>query len=96
MSIDEKDFVVHLLKKTGVQRIISRLDSSATVHPENEEYIEFELTMAECEELIGELSYEANHNRKKRISYQACEIAESLESQWYFAKRFNAIKSENK
>lgn len=87
MSADEKEFVVNLLQKTSVQRIVSRLNSSSTAHPDNEDYIEFELTLAECEELIGELSYEANHNRKKNVSYQACEIAESLEGQWYDARR---------
>lgn len=86
MFADDKEFVVNLLQHTSVQRIVERLHSSS-VHPENDDYIEFELTIDECEELIGELSYEANHNRKKRVSNQACEIAESLESQWYDAKR---------
>jgi len=89
MSADEKDFVVHLLRHTTVFHIVKRMQSSSTVHPENEDYIEFELTLTECEELIGELSYEANHNRKKQVSYQAYEIAESLESQWYEAKRMS-------
>lgn len=89
MSVDEKEFVVNLLQRTTVFHIVKRMQSSSTVHPENEDYIEFELTLTECEALIGELSYEANHNRKKHVSYQAFEIAESLESQWYEAKRIS-------
>jgi hypothetical protein len=87
ISIDDKEFVVNLLQHTSVQRIVDRLQASSTVHPENDDYIEFDLTIDECEELIGELSNEANHNRKKHVSHQAGEIAESLESQWYNAKR---------
>jgi hypothetical protein len=89
MSAYDKEFVVNLLQHTSVQRIVDRLQSLSTAHPENDDYIEFELTIDECGELIGELSYEANHNRKKRVSNQACEIAESLESQWYEAKRIS-------
>ena len=95
MSNDEEEFVVNLLQQTSVQRIVERLQSSSTVHPENEDYIEFELTINECEEIIGELSYEANHNRKKHVSNQAYEIAESLESQWRDAKRANRITLPN-
>ena len=89
MSLDDQEFVVNLLQHTSVQRIVERLQSSSMVHPENDDYIEFELKLDECEELIGELSYEANHNRKKHVAHQACEIAESLESQWYEEKRIS-------
>lgn len=87
MSTDDKDFVIELLQETSVERIVDTLQSSSTVHPDNEHYIECELTIRELEELVGELSYEANHNRKKRVANQACDIAESLENQLRYAKR---------
>ena len=40
---------------------------SSTVHPDNEDYIECEITISELEDLVGELSYEANHNRKNGL-----------------------------
>jgi len=86
MSVDDKEFVIHLLQQTSLQRIVERFQSLSTAHPDNEDFIELKLTISEIEELIGELSYEANHNRKKRIATHACEIAESLESQLWYKK----------
>ena len=37
-------------------------------------------------DLVGELSYEANHNRKKRVAAEACDIAEDLEHQLWSEK----------
>ena len=87
LSVYEKEFVVSLLQKTSVQRMIDRLRLSSTMHSDHEDYIEFELSIHELEELVGELSYEANHNRKKQIAMLACEIADSLEGQLFRAKR---------
>lgn len=81
LSTSEKDFVIGLLQQTTVQRVLDKLKSSSTPHPDNREYIECELTISEVEDLIGELSYEANHNRKKQIAADACDIAECLEGQ---------------
>lgn len=86
LSAYEKEFVVSLLEHTSVRRILDKLKSSSTVHPDNEDYIECEVTIRELEDLVGELSYEANHNRKKQVSSQACEIADSLENQLWAAK----------
>ena len=86
LSAYDKEFVVNLLQKTSVQRVLEKLQSSSTVHPDNEDYIECELTIYELEDLIGELSYEANHNRKKQIAKQSCDIADHLESQLWDAK----------
>ena len=87
LSAYEKDFVIELLQHTTVQSILDQLMSSATPHPDNEDYIECELTIPEIEDLIGELSYEANHNRKKWVAAEACDIAECLEHQlWSAAK----------
>lgn len=87
LSSYKKDFVISLLQHSHVRATLERLNLSSTVHPDNEDYIECELTIYEVEELIGELSYEANHNRKKRTAEMACEIAESLENQLFSAKR---------
>jgi hypothetical protein len=87
LSADEKEFIIKLLQKTSVQRILDRLQSSSTVHPDHKDFIECELTISELEGLIGELSYEANHNRKKSISMQACDIADGLEHQLRCAQR---------
>jgi hypothetical protein len=81
LSVYEKDFVIGLLQQTTVQGVLDKLKSSSTPHPDNREYIQCELTVSEVEDLIGELSYEANHNRKKLIAAEACDIAECLEYQ---------------
>src|SRR5262249_18455377 len=86
LSVDEKEFVIKLLKNTSVQRILDHLQSSSTTHPDSEDYIECELTIDELEDLIGELSYEANHNRKILVAEQACDIADGLENQLRYAK----------
>ena len=86
LSLFDQKFAISLLQNTSVRRILERLKLLSTVHPDNEDYIECELTIREVEELVGELSYEANHNRKKRVAEQACDIADSLENQLWTAK----------
>ncbi len=86
LSAYDKEFVINLLQNTTVQKILDHLQSTSTIHSENEDFIECELTINELEELIGELSYEANHNRKKLVAQQACDIAENLENQLWDAK----------
>lgn len=51
------------------------------MHPECDEFVTVELTKYYAEELAGQLSFEANHNRNKNTSERACEIAESVEIQ---------------
>ena len=87
LSEYEKNFIIKILENTSVQRILNHLKTSSTLHPENEDFIECELVIDEVEELIGELSYEANHNRKKWVAQQACDIADGLENQLWNAKR---------
>ena len=81
----EQQFIIDLFKKSYVESVTKKLILSSTVHPDNEDYVECEITIRELKDLIGELSYEANHNQKKRIAEQACEIADSLESQLWSA-----------
>lgn len=87
LSLYEKEFIIKILQHTTVQRVIDHLQSSSKIHPDNEDFIECELAIHEVEDLIGELSYEANHNRKKWVAQQACEIADGLEYQLWDAKR---------
>ena len=86
LSAHDKDFVIDLLQQTTVQRVLDKLASSSIPNPDNEDYIECELTLSELEALVGELSYEANHNRKKQVAAVACDIAECLEQQLWSAK----------
>jgi hypothetical protein len=87
LSLYEKEFIIKILQHTTAQRAIDHLQSSSTIHPDNENFIECELAVHEIEDLIGELSYEANHNRKKWVAQQACEIADGLEYQLRDAKK---------
>lgn len=87
LSLYEKEFIIKLLQHTTVQRVVDHLQSSSTIHPDNEDFIECELAVHEVEALIGELSYEANHNRKKWVAQQACDIADGLENELWNAKQ---------
>jgi len=87
LSTWEKEFIISLFQDTHLKGITKKLIQSSTIHPDNEDYVECELTIRELEELVGELSYEANHNRKRRLAEQACEIADSLENHLWRANR---------
>jgi len=81
ISLEAKEFLMVWLPKTYLKGLEKKF-KHATVHPECDEYIECEFTRHEVEEMVGELSYEANHNRSKRVASLACDIADSLEMQW--------------
>lgn len=85
LSVYDQQFIIDLFKKSRfLKAIINKLAQTSIEHPDSDEYLECELTKYELQELVGELSYEANHNQSKRISEQACEAADSLEVQiWY-------------
>ena len=87
LSAYDKEFIIKILQNTSAQRAVDHLQSASTMHAENENYIECELAIDEVEDLIGELSYETNHNRKKSIAQQACDIADSLENQLWDVKQ---------
>ena len=95
MSTDDKEFIVNLLQHTTVYNIVKRLSSSSTVHPENEDYIEFELTLEECEYLIGELSYEANHNRKNMFPIKPVKLLSLWKANGTMQSAFNGAKLTN-
>ena len=80
LAVYHQKFIIDLFRGYRlVAEIIKKLSQSSTMHPDNDEYIECEVGRDSLEDLVGELSYEANHNRSKIISEQACEAAESLE-----------------
>lgn len=86
ISLYDQEFVVKLLNKSRLRSVINNLVATSTVHPDNEDYVECKIAMSALEDLVGELSYEANHNRSKIIAAQACDVAESLEGQLYNEK----------
>ena len=87
LSVYDYEFVINLFEKYyRLEDTITQMIRTSSVHPDSEEYVVCEITIFDLGELVGELSYEANHNRKKRISAQACEVADSLESQLYWEK----------
>lgn len=52
-------------------------------HPECDEFIVCELNSNDVKELAGQLSFEANHNRNKRIAERADDLADCIETQLY-------------
>ena len=80
---EDQEFIIGLLNRTHLMGIIKNI-RLATVHPECDEFILCELTTYDAEELVGQLSFEANHNRKKRVSCRASDIADSIEAQLGF------------
>ncbi len=81
ISIEEKVFLIKWLPKTYLKGLEKKF-KYATVHPECDEYIECEFTRSEVEDMVGELSYEANHGKSARTAAFACDLADSLEMQW--------------
>lgn len=82
---EDRDFIIGLLHNTHLAGIIKNL-RQATRHPECDEYVICKLNLSDMEDLAGQLSFEANHNRKKRVAERACDIADSIENQIYMSK----------
>lgn len=80
---DDQQFLVDLLYQTHLREIIKNIQQ-AKPHPECDEYILCELERYAVEELAGQLSFEANHNRSKRIAQWAGDIVDSIELQLTF------------
>jgi hypothetical protein len=73
-------FIIDLLHRTHLMRIIPNLQN-ATEHPECDEFVLCELDMDGVQELVGQLSFETNHNSEKNVRERACDIADSIEVQ---------------
>ncbi len=77
---EDQDFIINLLHKTHLTGIIKNI-RHATISHECDEFILCKLTSHDAEELAGQLSFEANHNKIKSVARRASDIAESIESQ---------------
>ena len=80
---NDQEFLIGLLYQTHLRGIIKNIQQ-AKPHPECDEYILFELERNDVKELAGQLSFESNHSRSKRITQWAGDIADSIESQLTF------------
>lgn len=76
----DRDFIIKVLRYTHLTRIIEDFHQTSA-HPDCAEMIICKLSVCDAKELVGQLSFEANHSRSKRVSEHADAIAESIESQ---------------
>lgn len=76
----DQEFLIDILHHSHLRGIIKNIQQ-AVAHPECNEFILCELKQNDVEELVGQLSFEANHNRSKRIAQWADDIADFLETQ---------------
>jgi hypothetical protein len=76
----DKQFIINLLKRTHLRGMISSIQEAET-SSECDEFVVFELSKLDAEELVGQLSFEANHNKNKSTAARACDIADSIEIQ---------------
>ncbi len=86
---DERDFIVECLEYALLDDLLIKLKQSK---PNKESIINVRLGDYDLEQLIGNLSLEANHNKKRSIQELAYEIAEKLESYEFQLKRVGAPK----
>ena len=77
---EDVKFISDLLRWAGLNKIIKKLENGLT-SSECSDFMSCDLTKEELTELAGYLSLEANHNKSKRISSRACEIADYFEAQ---------------
>jgi len=78
---DDRDFIIGLLRNTHLMGLRKNFREAMT-NPECNEMILCELSQTDAEELVGQLSFEANHNRRKSVSERADSIADSIEAQF--------------
>jgi len=76
MYADERDFIIDLLEYVLLDNLINKLKKAK---PNRNNFITVSLDSFDLEQLIGNLSLEANHNKKRAIQEAACELAEQLE-----------------
>jgi hypothetical protein len=77
LNANERDFIIDLIEYALLDDLIRKLKRAK---PNKENIINVRLDGYDLEQLIGNLSLEANHNKKRSIQESACEIAEMLES----------------
>lgn len=74
---DERDFIVELIEYALLDDLLNKLKQAK---PNRKNIINICLSEYDLEQLIGNLSLEANHNKKRSTQEFACEMAEKLES----------------
>ena len=77
LYIDERDFIIDLIDYALSSTLISKLKKAK---PNKNGFLIMSLGRYDLEELIGNLSLEANHNEKRAIQDTACDLAERLET----------------
>ncbi len=74
---DERDFIIDLLEYALLNDLTNKLKKAK---PNKNNIVTVSLDSFDLEQLIGNLSLEANHNEKRLIQEAACELAERLET----------------
>lgn len=91
MYSDERDFIIDLIEYALLDNLINKLKRAK---PNKENIINIHLNDYDLEQLIGNLSLEANHNKKRSIQERACEVAEILETYEFQLKRMKDTANE--
>ena len=91
MYADERDFIVDLIEYALLDDLINKLKQAK---PTKENIINIRLDGYDLEQLIGNLSLEANHNKKRSVQELACEMAEKLELYEFQLKRMKETTNE--
>ena len=76
----DSEFLIELLDKTHLTSLIETI-RKANRHPEYNDFILWELGQSEAQELLGQLSFEANHCRSKTKAMRINDIADQVENQ---------------
>jgi len=80
---DERDFIIDTIYYALLDDLLNKLKNAI---PNKQGILSVSLDSFDLEQLIGNLSLEANHNKKRAVQDMACEIAERLES---YEQQFN-------
>lgn len=91
MYADQRDFIVDLIEYALLDDLINKLRRAK---PNKENIINIRLDDYDLEQLIGNLSLEANHNKRRSIQERACEVAEMLETYEFQLRRMKETVNE--
>jgi hypothetical protein len=81
---DERDFIIDVIKYALLDELLSKLKNAK---PDRDNMVTIALDSYDLEQLIGNLSLEANHNKKRLIQEIACDLADKLESYEFTLKQ---------
>mgnify|MGYP003611568285 CR=1 FL=1 len=84
LYVEERDFIIELIKYALSDELLKKIRQAK---PNKENIIKICLDRYDLEDLIGNLSLEANHNKKRSTQELACEMAEKLESYEFLLKK---------